>query len=118
MDLKNFITESLYQIVGGIHAAKEKIAEVESDIELIKTPKLPPEEEGEHHEIYFDVALTVIDEKSEPSQSKLLVMGLSHLSLGSFEQMLSLVSRVKFSVPISFVHATKEQYPYFDLNAH
>ena len=118
MDLKNFITESLYQIVGGIHAAKEKIAAVESGIELIKTPKLLVEEEDDHREIYFDVALTVIDEEPEPSQGKLLVMGLSHLALGSFEQMLSLVSRVKFSVPISFVHATREKYPYFDLNAH
>jgi len=33
MDLKNFITESLYQIVGGINAAQERIAEFNCEVE-------------------------------------------------------------------------------------
>jgi len=45
-------------------------------------------------------------------------MGFPHFGNVTLEQLRELVSRVKFSVPLSFVQATKEKYPYFDLNAH
>jgi hypothetical protein len=115
MDLKNFITESLYQIVGGINAAQEKIAEFNCEVESNFQKPTP---ENDSHEVYFDVALTVVDEQSEPSSAKLLVMGFPHFGNVTFDQLRELVSRVKFSVPLSFVQATKEKYPYFDLNAH
>jgi hypothetical protein len=52
------------------------------------------------------VAVTV-DELSEPSKSKLIVMGLTQLGMGSYEQLLLLVSRVEFKVPVCFVPSMK-----------
>lgn len=100
MDLKKFISESLVQIAGGISAAQEKMAELNSGVETSS------------HDVYFDVALTVVEDDG------LLVMGLSHFGSASYEQMLSLVSRVKFSVPLSYVHSPKIKFPYLQFNSH
>lgn len=111
MELKNFISESLSQIVVGIKDAQERIAEFDSKVESKLT--------GDYHDVYFDIALTVVEEETDPSCSRLLVMGLSHLGMGSFEQMLSLVSRVKFSVPLSYAQIAKDRYPtYLHFNTH
>ncbi len=111
LDLKDFISESLYEIVWGINNAQERIAEFGSTVESKLT--------NDYHDVFFDIALTVIEEGTEPPCSRLLVMGLSHLGAGSFEQMLSLVSRVKFSVPLSYINGVKDKYPsYLHLSAH
>ena len=111
MDLKHFITESLYQIVGGIHAAQEKIEEFDCEIQS-KFINMTSERDNEFHDVYFDIALTVVE--GEPPTSKLLVMGLSHFGSGSYEQLLSIVSRVKFSVPLSFPARNKLSYVPFN----
>lgn len=99
MDLKSFITESLYQIVEGIHVAQDRINEFDCEIRSDFLNK-----ETEFHDVHFDIALTVIEE-GPPSQ--LLVMGLSQFGNESYEKLLSLVSRVKFSIPLTFPARSK-----------
>jgi hypothetical protein len=112
LNIKDFISESLYQIAGGIDVAQKRIAE-EFD------SKIEPKPTDDYHNVYFDIALTVIEEEADPTCSRLLVMGLSHLGVGSFEQMLSLVSRVKFSVPLSYAQTAKDKYPsYLHFSTH
>ena len=106
LDLKKFISESLYQIVGGINAAQERIAEYNAEVES----KLSTD----CRDVFFDVALTVVGEE-EP---ELLVMGLSHFGSASFEQMLSLVSRVRFAVPLIYSSSKNVSPPYLHFNTH
>ncbi len=94
MDLKSFITESLYQIVEGIQAAQEKVGEFDCEIRSDFLSR-----ESEFHDVHFDIALTVIE---DGPPSKLLVMGFSQFGSESYEKLLSIVSRVKFSIPLTF----------------
>ena len=116
LDLKNFITESLYQIVAGVNAAQKKIAgfngEGESNFQAMISQK------AHKPNVYFDVALSVLENQSEPPGSTLLVMGLSNSNSKSYEQAISLVSRVKFSVSLNYAQASAEKSPYAFLNAH
>ena len=59
--------------------------------------------------MHFDIALTILTEESEPSP-QLAVMGLTMISKGSLEQIGSLVSRVRFSVPVGYPYAVKQPY--------
>jgi predicted ester cyclase len=113
LDLKNFVSEALYQIIAGIKAAQERIKEFHSETEQkLSTPSIASQADLEHdsdlHDVQFEIALIV----EEPSQSaaRLSVMGLSMIGKGSFEHIGSFVSRVRFSVPVSYPYAAKHPY--------
>lgn len=108
MDLKNFITESLHQIVEGIHAAQEKIREFDCEIRSDIFNR-----KNEFHDVYFDIALTVIE---EGPPSKLLVMGFTQFGSESYEKLLSIVSRVKFSIPLTFPIQSKLSFVPFNVH--
>lgn len=115
MDLKSFISESLYQIIAGIKAAQEKINELSGDEEIsfnkaYIVPMPGFECENELHDVHFDIALTV--SRGEPTQpsARLLVLGLSSLSgKGPIDQISSIASRIQFSVPVIYPAMSKQK---------
>lgn len=106
MDLKNFISEALCQIVTGIKSAQEKIGKVGKEEPFNKAyiaPMSGLESENEIYDVYFDIALAVFTEEASQSSEELHVLGLSSLNgKGPAEHLGSLVSRVRFSVPVIY----------------
>lgn len=102
MELRQFISFSLLHIVWGINDAQEEFSDSALNVKFMKSDPVKAGLNEQYHDINFNVAVTV-DEKSEPPKSKLVVMGLTQLGMGSYEQLLLLVSRIEFKVPISFV---------------
>ncbi len=116
MDLKNFITESLYQIVGGIKDAQKKIAA--SNYEKASDFQLKMSEKSNRHNVYFDIALTVVgDQSEESSPATLRVMGLSNISTEG-EQPMPIVSRIRFSVSLIYTQASFDKNPFLSLSSH
>ncbi len=111
MELRKFVTESLYQIVWGINDAQEEFADSECEVKFMKNnpSKNSVEKVEEYHDINFNVAVMADEQQSEPPYSRIIVMGLTHLGTGSYEQLLLLVSRLEFTVPVSFVPSTKKK---------
>jgi hypothetical protein len=103
MNLENFIVESIRQIVVGVNKARDTISQInrENDVaEQFLFQAVNLEKGHGNQDVDFDVALTVVE---EATCSQLFVVGLKHHISGSFEQLVSLASRVKFSVPLSYV---------------
>ncbi len=111
MELRKFISISLYEIIWGINDAHEDFVDSGCAVEFMKNKpaKTSASNEDQYHDINFNVAVTV-DEESEQPKSKLIVMGLTQLGTGSYEQLLLLVSRIEFTVPISFTPPLKKKY--------
>ena len=106
MELRKFISVSLFHIVWGINDAHEEFMNGVLHVKFMKSDPVKVGSNDQYHDINFNVAVTV-DELSEPSKSKLIVMGLTQLGMGSYEQLLLLVSRVEFKVPVCFVPSKK-----------
>lgn len=111
LELRKFIRVSLFEIIWGINDAHEDFADSGCAIKFMqnKPEKNSVPNENQYHDINFNVAVTV-DEESQPPSSKLIVMGLTQLGSGSYEQLLLLVSRIEFTIPISFTPPLKEKY--------
>jgi hypothetical protein len=112
MNLENFIVESMRQIVVGINKTRDTISQINRENALeerLLFQAVSLEKRNGNHDVDFDVALIVIEESTS---SELLVVGLKHHISGSFEQLVSLASRVKFSVPLSYVQVTAQKKSY------
>lgn len=114
MDLRKFIAETLTQIVCGIKDAQENMVDFQKEKESEYTaPYINPNPVSEHHkklsEIEFDVAVTVSDGKSAEGGGGLSVMGVSLGGKGTSEQTNSSVSRIKFSIPVSYPYVYKNK---------
>jgi len=108
LELRKFIRVSLCEIIWGINDAYEDFANCDSPIQLMKKKPSSPEKD-EYHDINFNVAVTV-DEQSQPPNSNLVVMGLTHIGTCSYAELSLLVSRIEFVVPISFTPPIKKKY--------
>lgn len=124
MELRTFVTLSLYQIAWGINDAQEECDDSECEVSFMKKNASKTNEtemKDEYHNINFNVAV-MADEQSDPAQGKLLVMGIAHLGMGTYEQLLLLVSRIEFTVPMSIIPTGKKEPTflrsnrYFNLN--
>ncbi|MBA2368446.1 MAG: hypothetical protein H0V82_05415 [Candidatus Protochlamydia sp.] len=77
-------------------------------------PYVNPNPVSENHkklsDIEFDFALTVSEGKSCKGGGGLSVMGLSIGGKGGSDQTNSSVSRIKFSIPISYPYVYKKKY--------
>lgn len=111
LELRKFIRVSLFEIIWGINDAHEDFADSGCAVKFMenKPTKTSAPNEDHYHNINFNIAVTV-DEESEPPSSKLIVVGLTQLGSGSYEQLLLLVSRIEFTIPISFTPPLKEKY--------
>lgn len=115
MDLRNFIAETLTQIIGGITDAQKNMMEFQKDKESEYTaPYVNPNPSSDNHkklsDVDFDVAVTVSEGKSVEGSGGLSVMGVSLGGKGGSEQTNSSVSRIKFSIPVSYPYVYKKKY--------
>lgn len=115
MDLRKFISETLTQIIAGISDAQTNMVEFQKKCELDATaPYVNPNPVSENHkklsEIEFDVAVTVSEEKSGEGAGGLSVMGVSIGGKKGTDQVNSSVSRIKFSIPVSYPYVFKKKY--------
>lgn len=113
MDLRKFIAETLTQIIGGISDAQAKTIEFqkggESDYTAPYVNPLPVSENYKKlSEIEFDVAVTVSEGNSVAGNGGISVMGISIGGNGSSEQTNSSVSKIKFSIPVSYPYVYKK----------
>lgn len=72
MDLQNFVTEALTQIVEGVAQAKKRISEIdpEAKVNPVMIEAGTAGRHGTPSPVEFDVALVVADESSEASGAK------------------------------------------------
>lgn len=115
MDLRKFIAETLTQIIGGISDAQENMLEFQKGENSDYTaPYVNPNPVSENHkklnDIEFDVAVTVSEGNSAEGGGGLSVMGVSIGGKGASEQTNSSVSRIKFSIPVSYPYVYKKKY--------
>ena len=115
MDLRKFIAETLTQIIGGINDAQQNMLEFQKDENSDYTaPYVNPNPVSDHSkklsDIEFDVAVTVSNGKSAEGGGGLSVMGVSIGGKGASEQTNSSVSRIKFSIPVSYPYVYKKKY--------
>ena len=108
MDLKEFISEALVQIISGVADAQEKIASIGGKISpglmgthtTLAAHGFIPSGGGTAQVVQFDVALTV-KEGSGTKGGIGIVAGIVSLgSTGQSNSENSSVSRVKFGVPV------------------
>lgn len=107
MELRKFIAETLTQIIGGISDAQGNMIEFQKGESSDYTaPYVNPNPVSENQKklsgIEFDVAVSVSEGKSSEGGGSLSVMGLSIGGKGGSDQTQSSVSRIRFSVPISY----------------
>ena len=92
MNLQEFITESISQVVGGVGAAGEQHGDFMKPAAIVKS---------EHQRVYFDVAITVTEGNEAKGGIGLVVGPVTLGSTGSSSDSSMAVSRVKFSVPLN-----------------
>ncbi|MBU0719056.1 MAG: hypothetical protein KJ749_12465 [Planctomycetes bacterium] len=113
MDLQEFVSTSLRQIVDGVNEAKEYAAKLGASVnasgDIINVPgitgrtlfrKTRDNNYQFAQDVGFDVALTTIEEQQKGGGAKLSVLSLSLGGDASSERTNSSVSRVKFTVPV------------------
>lgn len=114
MDLKSFVAETLSQIVEGVAAAQQRIAEGGSNARV--NPGSVAQDSAEKHgpgrPVEFDVALVVAEESTEATSAKAAasvgflsvvsarLAGSAEASAGGLQRA-ETVSRVKFSVMLA-----------------
>lgn len=107
MNLQKFISNSLVQIIDGIHDAQMHCGKnVQKDEEeyykAIIAPLLIQGSEKNYTRIEFDVAVTITNNDTNSVESYISVVPLGIGGKSSLEQINSSVSRVKFAVPIIY----------------
>lgn len=103
MELKEFIKDSIVQIIDAVGEAKEAHSELVSPVsnnknnrsETIRNRKLI-------HDIKFDIAVTVEEENGSDGKGKISVLGASIGGGISEKDKLTTVTRIKFDVPVSY----------------
>ncbi len=113
MELKNFITETLCQIINGLKDAQEQIGEPSGDIEeRVLAPFINPSPASEYdkklYEIDFDVAVTAMDTGQSLGGGGISVMGINLTAKVNSEQVNSSVTHIKFKVPVSYPYHVKK----------
>jgi len=101
MELKEFIAESLKQIVDGVWEAQEyavgHIATSDLDAWTGK-----PDGEGQQASIEFDIAVTVGKASGKEGKAGISISPFGLSGKASKEQSSSTVSRLNFKVPITY----------------
>jgi hypothetical protein len=118
MDLKNYITESLLQLMDGIKDAQDKISTApipENDKKyfgayIAPTPlNLNKNTHDNFEKIEFDIALTVSKDSTATGKLKISVMQIDFEGRSqSVEEKNSSVSRMKFSIPVIYPSMPKQ----------
>src|ERR1700730_9983309 len=118
MDLKEFISSSLTQIVEGICDTQAKSAESGAWISPVGSGM--PHREGARQinsgdgyqyldEVKFDVAVSVSDGKKGGAEAGLKILSMSLKGGGAVDTRHSAVSRIQFSVPVVWPGSTNKE---------
>ena len=106
MDLKNFVSETIIQIAGGIKEAQEANTGAWVCPAIIFGEKGKPianddaRSNIDFQTVMFDVAVTVVESSEKKGEGKMAVLGLSLGGGVGAQQENSAVSHIKFDVPI------------------
>lgn len=120
MDLKDFVSETLSQINQGVKYARKNIegddgTKIGSRLRTISSGVTSEylanqSDGGVAHLVHFDVALTVSDTSGSSSKGKISVASIFSAQGDTSEDSTSSeVSRVRFTIPISFEQAPKQE---------
>lgn len=93
MDLKEFVSETISQIIDGFVEAKERTKGKNVSIGGSK-------EIESQQKVSFDVAITVVEETETTGKAGISVWSIGTCISGKSENTSSTVSRIKFDVPI------------------
>jgi hypothetical protein len=118
MDLKEFISSSLTQIVEGIRDAQER--STGSGAWISPLGDNMPSRAGAQHissvggyqyldEVKFDVTISVTEEISGGAKGSLKIMSVAIGAGGEIASQHGAVSRVQFAVPVVWPESTNEQ---------
>jgi hypothetical protein len=119
MDLKEFISNSLTQIVDGIRDAQERSTGTGAWISPLGE-HMPARASGAQHissvggyqyldEVKFDVAISVTEEKTAGAKGSLKIMSVAIGAGGEVASQHGAVSRIQFAVPVVWPGRTNEQ---------
>ena len=100
MDVKEFVKETLRQIVEGVREAKDETAD--------KCQIAPVGNQRE--KVEFDIAVTVDEEKTKEKGAGVSVWALKAGAIGQSTVSTNTVHRIKFPVPIDFESAAEEEH--------
>ena len=103
MDLKDFIAESLKQVIDGVTEAQEYCAKKGAKIvPFVRASEFEAEAfvGGAIHRISFDVAITAKDTNGQDGKAGLRIPGIEFGGKLSAEQVNATISRVKFDIPV------------------
>ena len=91
MDIKEFVAETLSQIVDGVVDAQQRTSE--------KKAAIVPYNKYDQ-KVCFDVAVTVVENKETTGKAGITVWSIGGGVSGKSETSRSTVSRIKFEIPI------------------
>ncbi len=108
MDLQEFVSSSITQIVDAIKKAQEQskdsgawISPAGLDLpQSLQTVEMEPDIHAYVHDVKFDIAVTVGTSQDASAGAKLQIFSASLGGGGSVEYNNAQVSRVKFSIPV------------------
>lgn len=113
MDLQTFLSESLQQIIAGIHSAQEKIKQGQSGAKVNPrgTTAVATDSQGRKqpcdidtklpiHQVEFDIAVTASESTEGKAGGGLLIAGLGIGGQKTATTENLSVSRIKFTVPV------------------
>ncbi|WP_207265089.1 hypothetical protein [Desulfovibrio sp. Huiquan2017] len=101
MNLEEFITESLKQIIDGVRNAQE-FASAKGAIVAPSYGLLPGVqcEEGDNQTVMFNVAVTVQESSGQDGQAGLRIPFFDAKGTLSSEQLTGTISKISFAIPI------------------
>ena len=103
MNLREFVSETLEQLIGAIKDARDNVGDSDGAVVPtfttsggIEVPRL--------QEIDFDVAVTVVDEKTRKKGAGIVIAGFGVGASGDEGTRNTTVSRIQFKVPVILPH--------------
>ena len=110
MNLDQFVTESLLQIINGVNAAKEKAPKSlinpaprgDTSLDNLHQQGYTPSEDGKLiQQVEFDVAVTAVVGTETKGGIGIMVAGIGLGTRGQTDKSNTSISRLKFKVPIA-----------------
>lgn len=118
MELKEFVKETIVQVVEGIDEANAALSEktafvASANIQTNKTYQSTVDKEGIHHyvtDLEFDVAINVQNSETKEGRGSVEVLTVINIGgKGSCENTSSSTSRIKFSLPLALPTEREEK---------
>lgn len=118
MELKEFVKETIVQVVEGIDEANAALSEktafvASANIQTSKTHQSTVDKEGRHHyvtDLEFDVAVNVQNSETKEGRGRVEILTILNIGgKGSCENTSSSTSHIKFSLPLALPTEPEEK---------